>query len=123
MEKKIICTVCPIGCCISIKEENGQIISIKGNSCSKGEKYAKNEFTCPVRTLTTTVLIKNSIEPNLAVRTNRPIPKAKMFECMEIVRRLSFDAPVKMHQLLLENIADTGADLIASTGRDAIDFT
>ncbi len=123
MEKKIICTVCPIGCCISITEENKQIFSLKGNNCPRGEKFAKDEFTCPVRTLTTTVLIRNSTEPNLAVRTNRPIPKTKLFECMEIVRELSFDAPVKMHQVLLENIADTGANLIASTGRDVIKVT
>ena len=116
-EQEIICTVCPMGCCIHITGDDTSIQSITGNTCTRGEAYARSEFVCPVRTLTTTVHVENSAEPLLAVRTAAPIPKVKLMECMDVIRKTSFRAPISAHQVLISNIADTGVDLIASTDR------
>ena len=116
-EKNITCTVCPRGCLISVSAEGDEIVSVRGNSCPRGEKYARAEFICPVRTLTSSVRIKGSFEPLLPVRTAVPIPKADHFRCMEIIRRAVFNAPIEDHQVLIRNIADTGADLVACTER------
>lgn len=116
-EQQIICTVCPMGCQMRVVGEGEQIQSVEGFTCPRGEKYARSEFVCPVRTLTTTVLVENGTEPMLAVRTSAPIPKDKLFVCMEQIRKAVFHAPIQAHEVLISNIADTGADLIACTAR------
>ena len=116
MTKNITCTRCPMGCTLTVTEESG-ILTVTGQGCPRGEEYGRSEYTCPVRTLTTTVLVTGSTEPLLPVRTDRPIPKEKLFDCMEIVRSLRVAAPVSAGQILLENIAGTGADLVACADR------
>ena len=116
MTKNITCTRCPMGCTLTVTEESG-VLTVTGQGCPRGEEYGRSEYTCPVRTLTTTVLVTGSTEPLLPVRTDRPIPKEKLFDCMEIVRSLRVAAPVSAGQILLENIAGTGADLVACADR------
>ena len=116
MTKNITCTRCPMGCTLTVTEEHG-VLTVTGQGCPRGEEYGRSEYTCPVRTLTTTVLVTGSTEPLLPVRTDRPIPKEKLFDCMEIVRSLRVAAPVSAGQILLENIAGTGANLVACADR------
>jgi len=118
-EQDIICTVCPMGCTIHVTGTDTEIQSVTGFTCPRGEKYARSEFTCPVRTLTTTVRIFRATEPLLPVRVDRPIPKEKLFECMEAIRKLAVRAPVKMYDVLAEDLAGTGASLVACADREA----
>lgn len=115
-EKNITCTRCPMGCALTVTEREGTL-SVRGNGCARGEEYGRSEFTCPVRTLTSSVRIFGAAEPLLPVRTDRPVPKSKIFDCMEIIRSLTITAPVTTGQVLLENIADTGANLVACAER------
>ena len=116
MTKNITCTRCPMGCTLTVTEKRG-ILPVPGQGCPRGEAYGRSEYTCPVRTLTTTVLVTGGAEPLLPVRTDRPIPKEKLFDCMEIVRSLRVAAPVSAGQVLLEDLAGTGANLIACADR------
>ena len=104
-QQSIICTVCPMGCQIHVAGEADVIQSVTGHTCPRGEAYARAEFIHPVRTLTTTVRIMNAAEPLLAVRTEKPVPKTKLFECMEVRRGAVFHSPVKPHQVLIEYLA------------------
>ena len=122
-EQKIICTVCPMGCTIHVSGEGDTIHSVQGYTCPRGEKYARDEFICPMRTLTTTVRVKNGAEPVLAARSAAPIPKAKLFECMEVIRSAVFQAPIAAHQGLIPDLAGTGVDLIASTRAEEVHTT
>lgn len=119
-KQDIICTICPMGCHIYVTGEGENIQSVEGHTCPRGEEYARSEFVCPMRTLTTTVRVKNSSEPMLAARTTAPIPKAKLFECMDMIRGAVFCAPIKAHQVLIHNIAGTGVDLVACTDREGL---
>ncbi len=114
-EQEIICTVCPMGCHIRVVGEGNNIESVEGYTCKRGEKYARTEFVCPVRILTTTVLVKGGTEPMLAVRTSAPVPKTKLFDCMRTIRSMTFDAPIQAYQVLIPDIEGTGADLVACT--------
>lgn len=116
-KQEIICTICPVGCRITVTGAGDDVRSVEGFTCPRGEKYARDEFICPMRTLTTTVRVLGGTEETLAVRTSAPIPKAKLFACMEIIRSAAFPAPIKAHQVLIQNLAGTGVDLIASTER------
>jgi len=114
MEKKdFICIVCPIGCNIEVKFEGKGIRSISGNKCFKGKEFVITEITHPQRVLTTTVKIKNGENKLLPVKTDRPVPKELIFEIMKEVRQIEVKAPVKINQVIVENILETGANLIA----------
>lgn len=118
IRKAIVCTVCPMGCNITVESDGSEIISIEGNECKRGETYAQDEFTCPTRTLTSSVLVTNAKEPLLPVRTEKPVPKAKFGECMEIIKATTVHAPIKIHQVIIHDLAGTGVNLIATCSRD-----
>ncbi|MBR2323225.1 MAG: DUF1667 domain-containing protein [Clostridia bacterium] len=113
MIKNIICTVCPRGCSISVKGENSIVESVENYGCKRGIEYAKAEFVCPVRILTTVVKVDGKDEL-IPVRSNKPIPKSKILECMEEIRKTTITLPVKMHQVIIENVCDTGVSIVAT---------
>lgn len=109
--KELTCICCPRGCLLSVDEENG--FAVTGNSCPRGAEYGYTECTNPTRTLTSSVPVDGGDHVRLSVKTNRPIPKAKLFEAMTEVRALRVAAPIHTGDVVLENIAGTGADLVA----------
>lgn len=112
--KEIICTVCPVGCRITVVGDGDEIRSICGNTCQRGEVYAKNEFIRPVRLLTSVVkVLGHEDTPLLAVRSNRPVPKDKIFQCMDEIRAVCVNGPVKRGDIIIQNIAGTEADIIS----------
>ncbi len=114
MKKDIICTVCPTGCTICVEGEGKEITKIEGFSCKRGKTYAENEFISPVRILTSTAKITGTKSPLIAVRSKAPVPKDKLFSCMEEIRKLNLKAPVHRGDVLIENVCDTGVSIIAS---------
>lgn len=112
--ENIICTVCPVGCNISIRGEGEQIESIQGHTCKRGEEYAQNEFINPVRILTSTVKVEDGKTPLVPVRSSKPISKKLIFECMEEIRKLKVKAPVQQYNVLIANILGTGVDIIST---------
>lgn len=120
MTRELTCIVCPLGCKIEVTfsdAEAGKIESITGNTCRRGEEYAIAECTHPVRTLTSTVLCEDGSV--VAVKTNGPIPKEAIFDCMKAVNLCRAPLPVHIGDVLIENICDTGVDLIATANRAA----
>ena len=114
MIKEIICTVCPRGCHINVSGDGKKIDSLEGYGCKRGIEYATNEYTNPVRILTTTVKIKDAKFDLLPVRSTKPVPKDKLFDCMAVIRNASVSLPVKRYDVIVENICGTGVDIVAT---------
>lgn len=114
MERKLTCIECPKGCLITINLENDKVISVSGNDCPRGKKYAENEVVCPMRVLTTTVRCLSG--GMISVKTGKPVKKSELFDIMKKVNALSVNAPVKIGQVIKENIAD-GVNLVATCNR------
>ena len=114
MEKEIICTVCPRGCHIHVTGEGENVNSVEGYSCKRGLEYATAEFAHPVRILTTTVGIAGDEHELLPVRSSLPLPKDKLFECMEAIRAVRVKLPVKRYDVIVPNICGTGVDIVAT---------
>lgn len=110
--KNLICIVCPRGCRLAVDEENDYTVS--GNMCPRGVEYGKNEILNPVRTLTTTVRIESKHIRLCPVRTDKPIPKGKMFEAVRVLNALSLKAPVKIGDIALKNILKTDSNVIVT---------
>lgn len=114
MKKEIICTVCPNGCRISVEGQGENIVSIEGFSCPRGEKYGRQEFSHPVRTLTSTVKIQGREDGLLPVRSDSPVPMELLGECMDLIRKTQVSAPVKRYDVVIENICGSGCNIVAT---------
>ena len=114
MEKKeMICICCPLGCALTVTEENGEL-KVIGNTCNRGEEYGKKEATNPTRIVTTSVRVKNGVLPVVSVKTEQDIPKGKIMKCIEILREIEVDAPVHIGDVVAENVAGTGIKVTAT---------
>lgn len=109
----IICTVCPNGCRMQARFEDGILVA-DGNGCKKGREFAKNELINPMRSLTTTVRTAFYLHPALPVRTDGEIPKAKIPEAMVKLAEIVVAHSVKCGDIVLSNILGTGCDIIAT---------
>ena len=114
MIKKLICIECPKGCEISVEIDNGTINQITGNACDKGEVYARSEIENPLRILTSTVLAKNLSVKLIPVRTDRAIPKDKIFAVMDVIHNAVISKPVTCGDVLIENILQLDCNVIAT---------
>lgn len=114
------CTTCPSECLLTVEIErdvNGHVAEVRrvtGNSCPRGDKFAHQELTCPMRVLTTTVAVSGGDEVLLPVRTAEAIPLELHAQAMALVRGLAVNAPIHMGDIVLENLLDTNINLIAS---------
>jgi CxxC motif-containing protein len=107
--------MCPLGCEVSVKsDESGQITEVLGNQCAKGEKYARDEFSHPLRVLTSTVAIESAKFDRLPVRTSDLVPKDKLFDLMKEIQKIKVKAPVNLGDKIIENIFGLGVDIVAT---------
>ena len=100
MEKKITCIICPKGCAMTAKMENGKV-TVEGFTCPKGEEYAINECTNPVRTVTACVRVSNRENTMVSVKTETPVPKGKMMDVIAMLHKVSVEAPAKIGDVVL----------------------
>ena len=118
MKKELTCIRCPMGCAVTVELENGVVTAVRGNTCKRGEDYARTEAVAPVRTVTSTVKAIGGVRPVVAVKTVPDVPKESIFAVMEAIRALSVNAPVHIGDVLAENIAGTRASLVAAADLD-----
>jgi CxxC motif-containing protein len=110
-----LCIGCPLGCRLEVEEDaDDNIVEVRGWSCKKGEKYATQEHTDPRRMVTTTVRILNGRWAKLPVRTSEPVPKNQVVDVCRILQSVTVAAPVKMGDVIVSNVLETGADIVAS---------
>lgn len=115
MEKKsLICIGCPMGCALSVTLENGEVTEVTGNTCKRGDIYARKEVTNPTRIVTSTVKVSGGTLAMVSVKTKTDIPKGKIFDCVKALKTVCVKAPVHIGDVILENAADTGVDIIAT---------
>ena len=137
--KEIICITCPKGCHLKVDEET---FAVTGNSCPRGAVYGANELRNPVRVVTSTVVVEpvgagiarpqnpdclprtsdacpyegsgKDLPRRLPVKTDRPIPKGKMFEVMEEIAKVRVKPPVTVGEVLITNVAGTEGNVVAT---------
>ena len=115
MIKELTCINCPLGCTVSVTVEDGEITNISGNSCKRGEVYARNELSNPVRVVTSTASVDGAKEYLVSVKTENPIPKGKIMEVMKEINKVHIKAPVEIGDIIIEDVAGTGIKVIATS--------
>jgi CxxC motif-containing protein len=119
MEKRnLICISCPLGCNLEVDSSDKNNIKVRGNSCKRGEIYGIKECTNPMRIVTSTVFVKNGAEKVLPVKTQQDIPKGKVSDCVRLLKDIIIEAPIKIGDVVIENILGTGVDIVATKNID-----
>ena len=113
MEKKLTCIVCPLGCQLTVTLNGKEVEKVEGNTCPRGAEYAKNECTNPQRTVTSTVRTDNG--GLVSVKTDRPIPKEKMAECMALINQAVAKCPISIGDVILEGVF--GSNIVATQNK------
>lgn len=114
MKKDLTCVACPLGCSITVEYEGTEVISVTGNTCKRGDAYARTEIVNPTRSIASTVKVNGGVHPVVPVKTSCAIPKTMIFDCMKEINSVSVDAPVKIGQVIIANVLGTGADIVAT---------
>ena len=102
-----------MGCALRV-EVRGEEITVQGNTCPRGEKYAKDEIVCPVRMVTSTLRLSGGAIARVPVKTAREVPKQRVLDCMAEIRRAGAKAPVRVGDVLIRDCAGTGVDVVAT---------
>lgn len=110
MKREMTCIVCPMGCTLEVEYEGKDFISVKGNTCQRGADYAKTEIVSPVRTVTSTVRCENG--EVLPVKTDKPIPKDKIDECMKLINSYTALLPVSVGDIIIKDVF--GCNIVAT---------
>ena len=92
----LICIGCPLGCPLTVEMEGNEVKSVAGNTCPRGDAYAKKELTNPTRIVTSTVRVAGGKLAMVSVKTESDIPKGKIFDCVKALKEVEVTAPVKI---------------------------
>lgn len=115
MEKReLTCIGCPLGCQITVSMAHDQVVEVTGNTCPRGDAYARKEVTDPTRIVTSTVRVNDGMFGMVSCKTETDIPKNKIFQVIEALKSVTVQAPVEIGDVLLANVADTEVDIIAT---------
>lgn len=116
MEKReLICIGCPLGCMITVEMDGENITSVAGNTCPRGKAYAEKEVTNPMRIVTSSVRVRGGERVSVSCKTQSDIPKSKIFEVVRALKEVEVETPVKIGDVLVEDIAGTGVAIVATS--------
>lgn len=112
--RDLICIGCPMGCMMTVTMEQEEVTMVTGNTCKRGDTYARKEVTNPTRIVTSSVRVRGGVLPVVSVKTKVDIPKGKIQECMKALQQVEVNAPIEIGDVMIKNVADTGVDIVAT---------
>ena len=113
-QKELTCICCPVGCALTVTIEDENSVTVTGNRCPRGAAYGEKEVTNPTRIVTSTVCVAGYPDTVVPVKTASDIPKGRINECMKALADVTAAAPIHVGDVIVENIADTGVDIVAT---------
>lgn len=114
--RELTCIVCPRGCSLRVElSDDGAVLSVSGNICKRGAVYANDECTNPQRTVTSTVRCEDG--EVVSCKTSTTVPKALVFDVMKEINAAVAPNDVKIGDVVISNILNTGADVIITSNR------
>ena len=116
-EREFTCVVCPNGCPIVVDvddDETPVVTRVRGNTCKRGEQWARQEVENPLRTIASSVPVRGGDFSLASVRTNRPIPLAKIPKVMDEIRLVVLEAPVRIGDVVIRSPAGCDTEIVAT---------
>lgn len=119
-KRELTCIGCPLGCNLEVQINDNNNITVTGNSCKIGLDYGIKECTNPTRIVTTTVFVEGGQEPTVSVKTEKDIPKDKIFDCIAALKDVVVKAPVNIGDVIISNVLNTDVNIVATKKVNAI---
>ena len=115
MQKKlaaneIVCILCPKSCVLQLKGD-----SVTGAGCSRGEEFVYSEISCPKRYITYTIGMEGNPHLRLPVRSTRPVAINKIYGIIREINKNTAPPETVSGQVIIENVGETGADIMSTT--------
>ena len=118
--RNLTCISCPMGCQITVEMDGNEVVSVTGNTCKRGDVYARKEVTNPTRIVTSTVRVIGGKADMVSVKTKEDIPKGKIFDCVKSLKGVEVEAPVHIGDVIIHDVLSTGADVIATRNAEKV---
>lgn len=112
--RNLTCISCPMGCPITVEMDGDEVVSVTGNTCKRGDVYARKEVTNPTRIVTSTVRVIGGKADMVSVKTKEDIPKGKIFDCVKALKGVEVESPVRIGDVIVPDVAGTGVDIVAT---------
>lgn len=119
----LVCIGCPMGCPLTVEMDDGAVVNVTGNTCPRGDAYARKEVTHPTRVVTSTVRVRGGTLPMVSCKTRTDVPKDKIFAVVQALKDVERDAPVAIGDVLVADVAGTGVEIIATKNVSAKEKT
>ena len=116
--KEFICINCPMGCMLTVDDSDKNNVKVTGNTCKRGETYGINEVLHPKRMVTSSVYVIGGANPVVSCKTKEAIPKELIFDSLNVLKETKIKAPVKIGDVIVANILNTGVDIVATSNVD-----
>lgn len=113
--REFICINCPLGCHLTVDDSDKNNVKVTGNTCKRGETYGINEVLHPKRMVTSSIYVLNGKNPVVSCKTKDAIPKELIFDSLNVLKETKVEAPVKIGDVLVKNILNTGVDIVATS--------
>ena len=112
MKRNLTCIGCPMGCELTVEIENGAVVSVTGNHCGIGKRYAETEITAPTRMVTSSAMSDSGVP--VPVKTRTAVPKDSIFEVVGAIKQARVALPARIGDVVVPNAAGTGVDVIVT---------
>ena len=113
-QRELTCICCPVGCALTVTIEGDNSVTVTGNRCPRGAAYGEKEVTNPTRIVTSTVRVEGYPDTVVSVKTASDIPKGRIDDCMKALADVTAAAPIHVGDVIVENVADTGVNIVAT---------
>lgn len=114
MVREFTCIICPNGCSIEAEIEGREVCSVQGAACPRGEEYVRQELTDPRRNIATSVLVRGGLLPLASVRLTTPIPRDRISDAMEEIKKVVLDAPAEPGTIIIKGLLGYDSDVIVT---------
>ena len=118
--RNLTCISCPMGCPVTVEMDGKEVISVIGNTCKRGDVYARKEVTNPTRIVTSTVRVIGGKADMVSVKTREDVPKGKIFDCVKALKGVEVQAPVQIGDVIVPDVVGTGVDIVATKNVQSI---
>ena len=114
-ERRLTCIGCPMGCQLTVTMEGNEVLSVEGNTCPRGDIYARKEVTNPTRIVTSTIAITGGDKERISCKTATDVPKEKMFDVMKEISKVQVIEPLGTGDIVIENVLGLGVDVVITS--------
>lgn len=115
MIREFICVLCPNGCELMAElDDDLNLLKLEGATCQRGGEYVQQEIFAPQRNIATSVKVVGGNMPLVSVRLNEAIPKERIFDVMDEIKKIELEAPVSLGQVIIKNVLGLERDVIAT---------